>query len=413
MGKQTILFVDAFSGARHLPSASKKIFGTRNLHCFSSTDLPDYYRNNFDSSSIDESLPGEDFDQLIQHAKTNHVTAVIAGAETGVLLAESLASHLGLTTNDPLLANARRNKFEMHQACAAKGLRIPKQFSCETIEDLKVAFQAIESRQKVLKPAASAGSDGLNIVDTLEQAETCFRNSINTLNKLGLKNAEILLQEYIDGPEYAVNSITKNEHTFILNIWKYHKRTEGTSKIYDWEEFVSPSSEEGRVVSRFATSVTKAVGIHVGAAHTEVMVDQRGPVLIETSARVDGITNPEFETTAFGVSQVELTLSSYLESEHDFAARTRKYQEQGFQGNIALIQKHHIQCVKNVNSEILRALPGVFDFRLNVKLGQSIEPTTDLFSSPGFLYLNTKTKEEFLNSLAKLRGLEVEGKLFS
>ncbi|MCE0446307.1 hypothetical protein LT493_20785 [Streptomyces tricolor] len=55
--------------------------------------------------------------------------------------------------------------------------------------------------------------------------------------------------------------------------------------VYDYEEPVPVGSAEAAPPCRFVGAALDALGVRWGAAHTEVMLTERGPVLIESGAR--------------------------------------------------------------------------------------------------------------------------------
>ena len=67
------------------------------------------------------------------------ILAIIPGAETGVELADRLASSYGTRCNGMDLSLARRNKFQMQEVLAQQGkIRTVKQFLCRTEQEVCV-----------------------------------------------------------------------------------------------------------------------------------------------------------------------------------------------------------------------------------------------------------------------------------
>src|SRR5262249_53292507 len=61
------------------------------------------------------------------------VSAVVAGSERGVSLADALSEALGVATNGTALSAARRDKFVMIETVRARGLRAPAQLRSATL----------------------------------------------------------------------------------------------------------------------------------------------------------------------------------------------------------------------------------------------------------------------------------------
>src|SRR5205823_5836290 len=94
------------------------------------------------------------------------VSAVIAGFDTGVELADHLSAHLGLASNDVALSAARRDKALMTETVASHGLRaMPYCVS----SDLREVVHWSQGRWPVIaKPRRSAASDGVALCHTAD-----------------------------------------------------------------------------------------------------------------------------------------------------------------------------------------------------------------------------------------------------
>lgn len=100
-----------------------------------------------------------DFISKLDRAGLN---AVIPGAESGVRLAEELASRFGLPGNDPKTTDKRRNKTRMMAAVQADGLAICAQKRCDSVQDC-LTWAETAGFPVVVKPEASSGSDLVRI----------------------------------------------------------------------------------------------------------------------------------------------------------------------------------------------------------------------------------------------------------
>lgn len=84
--------------------------------------------------------------------------------------------------------------------------------------------------------------------------------------------------------------------------------------IYDGGELVEDFGEMTEAALDYVFSVLDALKIELGPAHTEVMLTEDGPVLIECGARPMGATYPQqLLRDALGYTQLEMSLTAYLE----------------------------------------------------------------------------------------------------
>ena len=89
-------------------------------------------------------------------------TAVLAGSETGVRLADKLADALRLPGNGGDSSDKRRDKHSQQEAVRAAGARAIKQALCTSLEDVSAFLDTFGDApvDVILKPTESAGSDG-------------------------------------------------------------------------------------------------------------------------------------------------------------------------------------------------------------------------------------------------------------
>ena len=129
------------------------------------------------------------------------ITAVVAGAETGVELADALSERMGLRSNGTASTSVRRNKFLMGEAVRASGLRAVKQLKSSAWGEVEswIAEWNPSPFRVIVKPIDSAGSDDITLCNSLHEVRQSFGNILGKVNGLGLVNDAVLVQEYLEG----------------------------------------------------------------------------------------------------------------------------------------------------------------------------------------------------------------------
>ena len=174
------------------------------------------------------------FDATIQHDDTNpdadaaladvlaaiealpwSVVAILPGAETGVLLADRLSdSHSsGDTRKNPIgLSQARRNKYVMGETIRKAGVRAVKQKIASTWEEASAFLKGWnpDPFKVIVKPNQSAGSDDVFLCGSVEEVKRGFDKINGAINGLGVVNEGVLLQEFLEGKEYVVDSVSRD-----------------------------------------------------------------------------------------------------------------------------------------------------------------------------------------------------------
>ncbi|RNE99524.1 Phosphoribosylamine--glycine ligase [Trypanosoma rangeli] len=186
----------------------------------------------------------------------------------------------------------------------------------------------------VLKPVSGAGSELMSLCYTDDEIDVAFALTSGVKTTQMTEASHMVLQEYIEGPEYVVNVVSYKGKHVVTDVWKSWKypmsfygaclppsakeqlkkesqatergkvsaRHNSTGIIYDRIEFVhnlaqrDPGSEVRRVVA-YTLQCLDALGMHQGCSHCEVRVDNRPgsstlgmPILIELNPRVLGDT---------------------------------------------------------------------------------------------------------------------------
>jgi biotin carboxylase len=154
------------------------------------------------------------------------VIAVLAGAETGVELADQLSERMGLITNGTALSEARRNKFVMGETIRAAGIRAVKQLRATTWGEISGWITEWNPMpfKVIVKPMDSAGSDDVTLCQSIQDVQNAFGNIMGKINGLGLVNKAVLVQEYLEGQEYVVDMVSRDGEHKVAAIWAYDRR---------------------------------------------------------------------------------------------------------------------------------------------------------------------------------------------
>ena len=150
------------------------------------------------------------------------IVSVICGGEAGVDLADALSEKMGMITNGTDIPN-RRDKKVQQELIAARGLRSIRQAGGSKFEDVE-HFLRTETYPVVVKPVDSAGSDGVKLCHSFDEARDHFHALLGEQMVNGATCCEVLCQEYLRGKEYVVDHVSRDgEHKTVM-CWVYDKR---------------------------------------------------------------------------------------------------------------------------------------------------------------------------------------------
>ncbi len=408
--KKYAVIVDGYSAGNFLPGEFKGR-GYTSIHVQSTPEIwallnityrPADYEAHF---AFDGDLP-----KLLANLKLFNPVCVVAGTETGVELADALSDGLGTPGNGIELSAARRDKYKMIEAVRAKGLLVAEQIKSTDVETI-LAWTAKHGFSKVvLKPLKSAGTDSVAICTGEAEIRDAFDRILGKVNQIGLLNEEVLAQEFLEGPEFALDLVSLAGKAHCTAIWKYYKvRVNGRNFVYDRDGLVEATSEEGTVLRDYAVKALDALQITEGPSHAEIMLTPRGPALVEVGTRLNGITTPQLNEACVGYGQLDLTVDAYVDPEAFHRKAAKPYVLKQYSLSVSLISEQE-GIVKSVPGEaVIRALPSFNEMRMRAKPGYPLRRTVDFFTCPGFVMLVYPEKDQVERDLLVLRALEKNG----
>jgi biotin carboxylase len=284
-----VVIVDGYSTGRELVRELSRR-GMTCLHVRSTAQIPAPVVNCFDVSAYDKDLgylgPVAEAATALQILSPD---AVVAGSEWGVTFAEFVAQDLGLPTNRIETISARRNKFDMIKAVRAHGLHVAEQSSVTSAREAHLWAMLHGKWPIVVKPMLSAGSDGVVICRDHADIDYAFAQALYRENFLGCFNDRLMIQSYLAGPQFIVNTVSRGNRHFVTDAWHVAYRTvPGGSIAAGSMTLLDPEQATSRVLFDYTLAVLPALGIENGAAHSELRMTAQGPALIETGARLMG-----------------------------------------------------------------------------------------------------------------------------
>ena len=351
----------------------------------------------------------EDYAELLAALRPLKVAAVVAGSELGVPLADRLAESLGLPGNPSSTSAARRDKAHMQQTLADKRVRHIRGRKAVSVEQAMQIAQDMESWPVVLKPVAGSATVGVHFCHSPDELRACAEALFHSCDAFGFGNNEILVQEYIRGQEFVVNCVSCNGEHQLSDMWVYNKIPLGREgNPYDYAKLITRLEAGHAAIIDYAHEVLSALGFQYGPSHMEVMLDDRGPVLMEVGARPMGSNmTPDLLHEALGHHIVDRALSTYLRPDNFAKARMKHYRPKK-----SLMLKFLISPAKRpINIVPIRPLLERLDSVRMADFSHALEEqgtdrTVDLFSAPGLLILCHKREDVLMRDYGIIRWIE-------
>jgi ATP-grasp domain/L-amino acid ligase C-terminal domain 2 len=306
-------------------------------------------------------------------AALDSVVGVVPATEPGVLLANLLADHWALPGNPAGTAAARRDKRVMRRLARDRGLRVPRWEVAADAAGVRRAARRI-GLPVIVKPATGAGSHNVFLVT--DWADLRRVGAADRHDLFGGGIDEWLVEEYVRGSEYAVNTFSAEGGHTVLDVWRYQLPTDADYDNPYWD-FVQVSPAP-RAVTDFAAEVLAAFEVRVGPCHIEIKLDPSGrPVLIELGARLPGAGIPLLWERHSDFRPYADTLAACLGRRPAVADRAP-----AFEGRIGILFIRHegdpgvLRGLRGLAE--VRALSGVDEVLTFAAPGDLVEPTTSL-----------------------------------
>lgn len=218
--------------------------------------------------------------------------------DKGVAIAEAL--------DLPVFNNAQAikcadDKLYMREVLRSKNLDPCASELIETKEQLQ-KFSEKFGFPIIIKPkngVASRGIFRINNDDELNRSYDQFREEY--------PDFEIIVEEFLIGPEFSIETYSENGKHRIITI---------TEKFKDEKSFVElghlvpariPEGHKASEIKEYIKDFLTAIEVNTGPAHSEVILTESGPRIIETQLRLGGDMIPRLMQLATGIDFWDIT----------------------------------------------------------------------------------------------------------
>ena len=368
----------------------------------------EYDSINYDFDMIYEQ---DTYEKTLEIVKKWNPLLVLPGNEKGVVLASKLSNDLNLMCNPIENLDAMTLKNEMQKKIAEAGLRSIRGKVVNSKEEAIEFYENEKLEQVVIKPLYSCGSTSVRICLNREEMINSLNELFHKTNRFGSQNTELLIQEYINGDEYIVNTVSCEGIHRVTLVWKYNKvKTSEGAIIYDTCETVNELNLGEAEMIEYAYDVADALGIEYGPIHGEYMIDEKGPVLIEVNCRpCGGHMTARFLDNISGQHETDSILDAYLKPDAFKEKLKNKYELYAYGAlKFFIVPKDTIAIstpVRNISIKLKSHFKTFVD-EIDPDDKKTFFKTEDLNSSYGIVFLEHKDYSEVQHDLEYLRSLE-------
>ena len=227
---------------------------------------------------------------ILSAIKRLNILCVLATDDSCVDLSNQIAQHLDLPHNTIAASRLTHRKDLARQALKDGGCNTPA-FQIVPIKhagDIGLNIQY----PVVLKPLSLSGSRGvIRANDYVEFIKATDRidSILDHAEQTGFVRQHLLVEAYLDGPEFAVEGFLIDGSFHLLTI--FDKPEPMSGPYFEETYYLTPSQLENKSKQALVNEVArccKAYGLEHGPVHAEARITRSGTVLLELAARTIG-----------------------------------------------------------------------------------------------------------------------------
>ncbi|TQM85420.1 cysteine synthase A [Saccharothrix saharensis] len=304
-----------------------------------------------------------------------------------------LAAWLGLPRNPVEAVRTCRDKSLLRRRLAQAGVPQPRFAVLDepVTADAVAAAVAEVGLPCVVKPVDDSGS---NLVVLCHDAATVAAQAERVLavreNVRGMPTARrVLVEQYARGPEFSVELFGWAGESHLVGVTR-KSVTGGPHFVEHRHLFPAPLDRaDADALTDAARRAVEAAGMTLGATHTEVVLTERGPAVVEVNPRLAGGMIPELIRLATGVQLLEQQLRVGAGLPPELAAG-----DTGYAGIAFLLAPEHgvLRAVDGVAAA--RSVPGVVEVTVTARAGATVRPPVNAYDRLGHVIARAEGPEE-------------------
>lgn len=232
--------------------------------------------------------------------------AVLSFTEYGLEPASRCAIDLGAAGDNLPAVLATRDKTRTRELLDRHGLSPVRHRVCAGPAEAGAFMAGLGGGPIVLKPTAGGLSEGVYLVT--EESQIAERWTWTTR----WTDGPVLAEEYLDGPEYSVESLSQGgKHEIVMVTEKLTTGAPGFVELgHQQPARLAPDVREA--IDALVLRFLDLIGQRTGPVHTELRVTAAGPRLIEAQTRAGGDQIWELTELVTGVDVISETLTGLL-----------------------------------------------------------------------------------------------------
>lgn len=350
---------------------------------------------------IDCSDPDAAAATLADLAATTSIDAIVPVDDAGVVIAALASKLLGLPHNPPEAAAITRDKEAMRLALSRGEVPQPS-FAAVGPGQSPAQAAAGLGFPLVVKPLSLSGSRGVIKVESDDRLEPVIERVLDIAKEAGETGGRVLLEEFVPGPEVAVEGMVWSGVLEILAIFDKPEHPDGP--YFEETIYVTPSLLDPAIqneIARVTQAAITAIGLREGPIHAELRINDGKPSVIEVAGRsIGGICG---RALSFGLLDTSLET---LILRHALGRRHRGlHRRAGASGVMMLPIPGPGKLAAVGGLDEAGGVEGINAIEITTPIGAPLRPVPEADRYLGFIFASGGLPAEVVAALKKAHGL--------
>ena len=323
----------------------------------------------------------ENLNQLQQQGKQikGIFSFVHSYVHLAAVLAEEFCTSIVSTDSIFIMENKvlTRELLKGHPNSPHYALYNPDDFSIEDFID-----QAKDYLPLIVKCPTSAGSKDVMLANNEDQLKLAIQDLLK-------KHEQILLEEYLEGPQYLIEVLVHNGKVHIVAIIEQQITLFHRFIVTGYCLLPNINQRMYNRIFETVSSILHAFQMRNGACHLEMRLVNGVWKLIEINPRISGGAMNRIIEVGYGINLVEETIQLMLGNE---PCLTKKHSKYVYAHYLTVDSKGKLSKV--TGKELSSQYPGVEEVYIKPRKGQIVRPPLSMGDRCGYILASSNSKME-------------------
>ncbi len=226
-----------------------------------------------------------DNERVLEAAQRHNIDGILTVTDKAVRTVAYVATQLGLPGISEEAAFMGTNKAAMRKRLKERGVPIPKFYTVQTKEEYLEAISHFEDKC-VVKAVDNAGSQGIMLLHDMSDQQA-IADAYDYCKKYS-GSGELVLEEYMEGPEICVETLSSNGVCYPIQITDQQAKEPPYFTDCGYNQPSLLDEETQKRIRQVAIDANMALENYQGSSCTEMIVTREGPKIVELGLRLAG-----------------------------------------------------------------------------------------------------------------------------